>query len=40
MVKEYMIKIYVMLIKNKKRNIEDLPEEYINPVKEYIEKDK
>ena len=37
-VKSYMIKVYTVLIKNEKREIETLPEEYILPVAEYIEK--
>ncbi|MCQ4924068.1 CD1375 family protein [Tissierella carlieri] len=36
MVKAYMIKVYAVLIKNEKREIETLPEEYIVPVAEFI----
>ena len=35
-VKEYMISVYAVLVKNSKRNVESLPEEYIIPVAEYL----
>lgn len=35
-VKEYMISVYAVLVKNSKRDIESLPEEYIIPVAEYL----
>jgi len=35
-VKEYMISVYAVLVKNGKRNVESLPEEYIIPVAEYL----
>lgn len=35
-VKSYMVKVYAVLIKNEKREIEALPEEYIVPVAEFI----
>lgn len=35
-VKEYMIPVYAVLVKNGKRNVESLPEEYIIPVAEYL----
>lgn len=35
-VKEYMISVYAVLVKNSKRDIESLPEEYIIPVDEYL----
>ena len=31
-VKEYMISVYAVLVKNSKRDFESLPEEYIIPV--------
>ena len=34
-VKEYMISVYAVLVKNSKRDIESLPE-YIIPVAEYL----
>ncbi|MPN01413.1 hypothetical protein SDC9_148622 [bioreactor metagenome] len=36
MVKLYMIKVYAVLVKNEKREIDTLPEEYIIPVAEFI----
>lgn len=35
-VKEYMISVYAVLVKNSKLNVESLPEEYIIPVAEYL----
>jgi len=35
-VKQYMIMVYAVLIKNDKRQIEELPEAYIIPVAEYL----
>lgn len=35
-VKEYMISVYAVLVKNSKRDIESLPEEYIIPAAEYL----
>lgn len=35
-VKEYIISVYAVLVKNSKRDIESLPEEYIIPVAEYL----
>lgn len=35
-VKEYMISVYGVLVKNSKRDIESLPEEYIIHVAEYL----
>ncbi|MBV1817663.1 hypothetical protein KUA25_06250 [Bacteroidales bacterium MSK.15.36] len=35
-VKTYMIKVYAVLVKNDKRDIEALPEEYVVPVAEFI----
>lgn len=35
-VKEYMVKVYAVLVKGEKRDIETLPEEYIIPVAEYV----
>lgn len=36
MIKTYMVKCYAVLIRNDKRDIESLPEEYIIPVAEYL----
>ena len=36
MVKEYMVKVYAMLVKVGKRDIENLPEIYKIPVAEYL----
>ena len=35
-VKTYMIAVYAVLVKNGKREIEELPEAYIIPVAEYL----
>ena len=35
-IKQYMIPVYAVLLKNGKRNIEELPEVYIVPVAEYL----
>ncbi|MDF2820174.1 MAG: hypothetical protein K0R15_615 [Clostridiales bacterium] len=35
-VKAYMIKVYAVLVKNEKRTLESLPEQYIIPVAEYL----
>ena len=34
--KQYMIAVYAVLVKNGKREIEELPEAYIIPVAEYL----
>ncbi len=35
-VKQYMISVYAVLVKNGKRELEKLPEAYIVPVAEYL----
>jgi len=35
-VKQYMVTVYAVLVKNGKRQIEELPEAYIVPVAEYL----
>lgn len=35
-VKQYMVSVYAVLVKNGKREIEDLPEAYIIPVAELL----
>lgn len=35
-VKQYMVTVYAVLVKNNKRQIEELPEAYIVPVAEYL----
>lgn len=35
-VKQYMISVYAVLVKNGKRDIEELPEAYIIPVAEFL----
>lgn len=35
-VKQYMVSVYAVLVKNGKREIEDLPEAYIIPVAEFL----
>lgn len=35
-VKGYMVTVYAVLVKNDKRKLEELPEEYIIPVAEYL----
>lgn len=35
-VKQYMISVYAVLVKNGKREIEKLPEAYIIPVAEFL----
>lgn len=35
-IKNYMIKVYATLVKNDKRDIDTLPEEYVVPVAEFI----
>lgn len=35
-VKQYMISVYAVLVKNGKREVEELPEAYIIPVAEYL----
>ena len=37
-IKQYMIAVYAVLVKNGKRELEELPEEYIIPVAEYLAK--
>lgn len=37
-IKQYMIVVYAVLVKNGKRELEELPEEYIIPVAEYLAK--
>lgn len=35
-VKQYMIGVYAVLVKNNKRGIEELPEAYVIPVAEFL----
>lgn len=35
-VKQYMITVYAVLVKNDKRQIENIPEAYVIPVAEYL----
>ncbi len=35
-IKQYMVTVYAVLVKNQKRKIEELPEPYIIPVAEYL----
>lgn len=35
-VKQYMVSVYAVLVKNGKRELEKLPEAYIIPVAEYL----
>lgn len=35
-VKQYMIGVYAVLVKNDKRKLEELPEPYVVPVAEYL----
>lgn len=36
MVKDYMVKVYAVLVKAGRREVEELQEEYIIPVAEYL----
>lgn len=34
--KQYMVSVYAVLVKNDKRQIENIPEAYVIPVAEYL----
>ena len=35
-IKQYMVSVYAVLVKNDKRQIENIPEAYVIPVAEYL----
>lgn len=35
-IKQYMVAVYAVLVKNDKRQIENIPEAYVIPVAEYL----
>lgn len=35
-IKQYMVAVYAVLVKNDKRQIENIPEVYVIPVAEYL----
>lgn len=35
-IKQYMVSVYAVLVKNDKRQIENIPETYVIPVAEYL----